>query len=209
MRLAPQWLHPRGFGFPGSLVDSATLGSSGGQGAVSPGGRATPRMSIRGFTLLELTVVMLIAGILLAFSVPRLGPLTGRDLNVSCRRLSATVKYLFHRATVRRTIYRLTYDLKDNAYWVTYRNEDLEFVTDPSVLSRKVTLPREISFEDIVIVGRGRFTEGEVQTHFFPKGWVDETLVHLKDERGRQASVHILPLSARTKIYERYVEPTS
>ena len=209
MRLAPRWWHPRSFGFQGSLADSTTPASSGRQGTVSPEGHAKPRMSTRGFTLLELTVVMLIAGILLAFSIPRLGPLTGRDLNVSCRRLSATVKYLLHRATVRRTIYRLTYDLKDNTYWVTYRNEDLEFVSDSSVLSRKVTLPREVSFEDIVIVGKGKFTEGEVQTHFFPKGWVDETLVHLKDKRGHQASVHILPLSARTKIYERYVEPTS
>ena len=165
--------------------------------------------STRGFTLIELTMVILIMGILLAFSIPRLGHLTGRNLSLSCRRLSATVTYLLHRATVKRTIYRLNYNLKTGEYWVTYRDENLEFVTDPSGPARKAKLPRDVSFEDIALVGRGIFTEGEVQTHFFPKGWVDETFVHIKDARGRQASVHILPLSARTKIYEEYVEPAS
>ena len=170
---------------------------------------ARERASVRGFTLLELTMVILIVGIVLSISIPRLGHLTSHNLNVSCRRLSATVKYLLHRATVKRTIYRLNYDLKANEYWITYRDENLEFVKDSSVLSRRVTLPKDVSFEDILIIGRGKITEGEVQTHFFPKGWVDETFVHLKDARGRQASIHILPLAARTKIYERYVEPSS
>lgn len=165
-------------------------------------------ITITGFTLIEITLVILIMGILLALSIPRLGSLTGHNLKVSCRRLSATAKHLFHRSTVKRTIYRLNYDLKRNEYWITYRDETLEFVGDSSPLSRRVRLPKDVYFEDITIVGRGKFFEGEVQTHFFPKGWVDETLVHLKDARGRQASIHILPLSARTKIYDKYVEPS-
>jgi general secretion pathway protein H len=174
-----------------------------------PQGHLQGNPTIRGFTLIELTMVILIIGILLAFSIPRVGHLTGRNLNIGCRRLSGTVKYLFHRATVTRTIYRLNYDIKANQYWVTYRNENLEFVKDSSTLTRKTRLPKDVSFEDIVIIGRGKFQEGEIQTHFFPKGWVEETLVHLRDARGRQASVHILPLSARIRIYEEYVEPTS
>jgi len=164
---------------------------------------------ITGFTLVELTIVILIFGILLALSIPRLGHLTGHNLKVGCRRLSGTATYLFHRATVGRTIYRLNFDLKANEYWVTYQDESLEFVEDPSTLARKVKLPRDVSLVDVVIPGRGTFREGEVQTHFFPKGWVEETLVHLKDARGRQASIHILPLSARVRIYDNYVEPSN
>ncbi|NIS68431.1 MAG: prepilin-type N-terminal cleavage/methylation domain-containing protein, partial [Proteobacteria bacterium] len=74
-----------------------------------------------GFTLLELTVVLLILGILLALSIPRLGYLTGQNLSVTSRRISGTVRYLFHQSTLNRTIYRLNYDLKKNEYWVTYR----------------------------------------------------------------------------------------
>ena len=165
------------------------------------------RAASRGFTLVELTLVILIMGILLALSIPKLGNLTGHNLHVSCRRLAATMKYILHRATVRHTVYRLNYDLKTQEYWVTYRDENLEFVRDASSFARNAKLPQDVSFEDVVIVGRGKYREGEVQTHFFPKGWVDETLVHLRDGRGRQASLHILPLSARIKIYENYVEP--
>jgi hypothetical protein len=31
----------------------------------------------------------------------------------------------------------------------------------------------------------------------------------LRDSRGRQTSIHILPLSARVIIYDEYVEPHS
>jgi general secretion pathway protein H len=167
------------------------------------------KIPLAGFTLIELTMVILIMGALLAFSIPKLGNLTEHNLDLSCRRLSSTVRYLLDRATVKRTIYRLNYDLKTHEYWITYRDDNLEFVADPSGPGRRVKLPRDVSFEDIVLVGTGTFAEGEVQTHFFPKGWVDETVVHLRDARGHQASVHILPLSARTKIYDEYVEPAT
>lgn len=209
MNRTPQFLYSHCHSSVGRVVDSNGHGLRGHEIAVTSKGPIRNNATIRGFTLLELTMVILIMGILLALSIPRLGHLTGRNLTVGCRRLSGTVKYLFHRATVRRTIYRLNYDLKANEYWVTYRDENLEFVRDSSAQARKVRLPRDVSFEDIVIPGRGKFKEGEVQTHFFPKGWVEETLVHLKDARGRQASIHILPLSARIKIYEKYVEPSS
>jgi prepilin-type N-terminal cleavage/methylation domain-containing protein len=209
MDWAPRFLHSRHHNSEGCVVDSHDHGLPGHDRAITSKGLVRKNTTPRGFTLVELTMVILIMAVLLAVSIPRLGPLTGHNLNVGCRRLSGTVKYLFHRATVRRTIYRLNYDLKANEYWVTYRDENLEFVGDPSVLTRKVKLPRDVSFEDIVILGRGMFREGQIQTHFFPKGWVEETLVHLKDARGRQASIHILPLSARVKIYERYVEPSS
>jgi len=164
---------------------------------------------ITGFTLIELTIVILVLAIFLGLSIPRLGHLTRHNLRVGCRRLSGTAKYLFHRATVRRTIYRLNFNLKTNEYWVTFQNADLEFVEDSSVLTRKVKLPRDVSFEDIVIVGRGIFREEEARTHFFPKGWVEETFIHLKDATGRKASIHILPLSAKVRIYDSYVEPSS
>lgn len=154
-------------------------------------------------------MVLLIVAILLAFSIPRLGNLTEYNLRVACRRLAGTAKYLFHRSTVKRTIYRLNFDLKGNEYWVTFQNENLEFVSDSSSLARRVRLPRGISFEDVVIPGRGRFSGEEVRTHFFPKGWVEETFIHLRDSRGRQATVHILPLSASVRIDDRYVEPGS
>jgi general secretion pathway protein H len=179
------------------------------QGVVASGVLIRKNVNVKAFTLVEITIVILIMGILLALSVPRLGSLTGHNLRVSCRRLSGTARFLFHRATVRRTIYRLNFDLKANEYWITYQDEDLEFVTDSSTLARKVRLPKDVTFEDIVIIGRGKFDVGDVKTHFFPKGWVEETLVHLKDARGRQASIHILPLSARVKIFDEYVEPSS
>lgn len=209
MNLPPRCVHAHSYRSKRCVASSARHGLKGRQRAVPRKVLICNTPLIRGFTLVELTIVILIIAIVLAFSIPRLGHVTGYNLNVGSRRLSGTVKYLFHRATVTRTIYRLNYDLKANEYYVTYQDENLEFVSDPSALARRVKLPRDVSFEDIVILGRGKFDEEEVHTHFFPKGWVEETLIHLKDTRGRRASIHILPLSARVKIYDTYVEPSS
>ncbi len=209
MNVTPRCVHSHSCRSERCVAGSNRYGLKARQRAVPRTGLICNNALLRGFTLVELAIVILIIAIVLGFSIPRLGHLTGHNLNVGCRRLSGTVKYLFHRATVTRTIYRLNYDLKANEYYVTYQDENLEFVSDPSALARKVKLPRDVVFEDIVILGRGKFDENEVHTHFFPKGWVEETLVHLKDARGRRASIHILPLSARVKIYDTYVEPSS
>ena len=104
------------------------------------------RLNLRreGFTLLELAMVVLIMGIVMAFAIPRLGSLTDHNLTVSCRRLSGTVRYLMHRSTVHRTIYRLNCDFKTNDYWITYREKNLEFVEDPSVLAQRIKLPSQL-----------------------------------------------------------------
>src|SRR5262245_35949655 len=72
-----------------------------------------------GFTLLELSLVMFIIGLLLTIVVPRLGDLSGTRLESSARRLAALARYLNGEAAFKSQLYRLNYDLDKRAYWVS------------------------------------------------------------------------------------------
>src|SRR5262249_33877362 len=72
-----------------------------------------------GFTLLELSLVLFILGLLVAVVVPRLGDLRGARLESSARRLAALVRYLNGEAAFSSQLYRLNYDLDKQAYWVS------------------------------------------------------------------------------------------
>lgn len=159
-----------------------------------------------GLTLIELSAVLLILAVLLTFLTPKLRDLTEYHIKSSSRRLASTIKYLFNEAAIRHTYYRLNYDLKRGEYWVTYLDEGKEFKEDPSVLSSRVRLPGGIHFEDIVTQHRGKVYDGEAFTQFFPNGWVEETIIHLGDKRGRHYSLLVMPLTGKVRIYDRYVE---
>ena len=160
----------------------------------------------RGFTLIEVSVFLLIVAVLLAFVTPRFRALTEYELKSSSRRLAGTIRYLFNEAVIRHNHYRLNYDLKKDEYWVTYLDEAKEFKEDPSILSSRVRLPGTIHFEDIVTQHRGKVYEGETFTQFFPNGWAEETIIHLGDTRERHYSLLVMPLTGKVRIYDRYVE---
>ena len=159
-----------------------------------------------GVTLIELSAVLLVLAVLLAFLTPTFRDLTEYHIKSSSRRLASTIKYLFDEAAFRHAHYRLNYDLNKEEYWVSSSDDGKEFKEDPSVLSTRVRLPGSIYFEDIVTQGRGKVYDGETFTQFFRQGWVEETIIHLADERGRHYSLLIMPLTGKVRIYDRYVE---
>jgi prepilin-type N-terminal cleavage/methylation domain-containing protein len=163
-----------------------------------------------GFTLLELAVVLLIVGLLITVAVPRFPDLTGARLESSARRLAALVRYLSGEAAFRSHLYRLHYDLDQQSYWVTVLTtvqDTAEFIVDEAPLSRPVQLPPSIMFADVRVPDVGRVNRGQVYTHFYPHGYIDPTVIHLRDQSSRVLTVVIPPLTGEARIYEGYVEP--
>ncbi|MBI3303659.1 MAG: prepilin-type N-terminal cleavage/methylation domain-containing protein [Deltaproteobacteria bacterium] len=165
--------------------------------------------SLKGFTLLELSVVLFIIGLLVAVAFPRLGDLGGARLDSSARRLAALARYLNGEAAFSSQLYRLNYDLDQRTYWVTVltaHNGTAEFMADPSPLSRPVQLPPSITFADVQAPSIGRVSTGRVYTHFYPHGYADPTVIHLRDQHSRIVTVTIPPLTGEARVYEGYVD---
>jgi prepilin-type N-terminal cleavage/methylation domain-containing protein len=82
-----------------------------------------------GFSLVELSIVILIISFVLLLTIPRFGAvLVGQRLNSTGHLITGMVRYLNDQATAKRRTYRLNYRFQDGEIWVTYLDDDGEFI---------------------------------------------------------------------------------
>lgn len=158
-----------------------------------------------GFTLIELTIVVLLLGLFSVLVVPRL-PGVGEDgLKSSSRRIAGTVKYFFNEAALTGRPHRLEYNLDGGTFRVRRIEADGE-VVELGGTGREQRLRGDVRFKDIVIPARGSFSHGEVTTMIQPVGWLEETVVHLEEEEGRAMTLRIMPFTGTTEVFDGYRE---
>ena len=172
-------------------------------------GRADLERRSAGFTLLELSIVLVIFAIAASFVIPRLRDSDSVALTASATRLSTTVRYLYEESALRGRPMRLNLDLDEHAYWITVLGDDpdeAEFVPDGTALSRPTALPQAVAFADVVLPALGTVKEGQVFAQFLPDGWADPLVVHLINRRNEYATLAVDPLTGRTRVGEGYIE---
>ena len=156
-----------------------------------------------GFTLIELTVVVLLISL---FAVSGLTLLINRDrgdLQASARRLAGVTKYLFNEAALSGREQRLVYDLDEGRYRAQELDETGELI-DAEDLGRTAKLRSGIRFTDVTVSGRGLFSSGEVTVRIHPSGWLEETVVHLASAAGDELTLRINPLTGSAEIFDGY-----
>lgn len=160
----------------------------------------------RGFTLLEISLVLLIFAVVLSFAMPRLRDPGRMELRSHVRRLATKIRFLRSEAILTGRTYRMNYDLDSQRYWASTDDVSGDTVDDFSQtgpLARPVTLPDTVAFSDIVLEGAGRLDQGEVYTRFFPDGTVDTTVVHM--DNGLEAyTVVVWPFTGKVSRFEGY-----
>ena len=160
----------------------------------------------RGFTFIELAVVLLILGIVLALAFPALHSLSSNDLKLTARHMIRTVYFLANRAAVTKRTYRLHYDLDRHEYWASVRSESGEFVPVSATTVTRKSLPESVRFEGVDTLRQGKITLGKAHTDFYPVGRIDKTVLHLIDKNERALTLVLNPLTGRVKVYEGYLE---
>ncbi len=161
----------------------------------------------RGFTLIELTVVIALSGLVALLVIPRFyeGLFSG-GMKSAIRELSLVIEALRSESSMTRRPHRLYFDLKKGAYWPAVMEGSGEFVRiSTSILSER-HLPKGISFRDIVSPKEGKIREGESSMNFLPSGVTDEMAIHLESKEGEVYTLMVMPLTGRMRIYDRYVE---
>jgi general secretion pathway protein H len=162
-----------------------------------------------GFTLIEVALVLLIMGVVLALMVPRLRDPAHTELVSHARRLAVTLRFVRHEAILNGRTYRLNYDLNEQRYWVTSsegEDESGSFVNETGVLVKPVTFPPPLAFSDIFLPWTaGQVREGQGFTNFYPDGVVDLTLVHL--DNGQEAYTLLIdPITGHVSVAAGYHE---
>lgn len=164
------------------------------------------------FTLLELAVVLLIIGLVLAIAMPHFGAFQGAELRTEARRLAARSHYLYEEAGAQKVLLRLNLDLDHSTYFVTRLDP---FAAEPSFKPESgpaggvATMPADVHLRDVWVAGGGLYRNGIVRCQFYPGGIADAAVIHLLDRNGDVITVGIDPFSGDVAIISGDLSPAA
>jgi len=162
-----------------------------------------------GFTLIELTVIIVILSVVALLVIPRLPFAHEGNLKASARTFAATLRYLEDRAIATKNYYRLRISLVDGLMEVTRVIPDNEEVAVTDVLLNRLALREGVGIADITTSRLGKQTEGKAALDFSPLGSDEFVVIHLKSEDGKNHyTVALYPGSGRVTVSEGYQEGT-
>lgn len=180
------------------------------------------RATSDGFTLIELTLVVLIVGILLSIVAPRLSILGGERLDAAARRIAVLISYLHDEAALRGRIYKLSFDLDTGSYRVEVqapfaaraapagagldqdaRSGDTapEFAVRWDPYARSGTLPQGVTLESIATADAVR-TSGTTEIYFLPEDALENVTIRLAGQSGRVLELGVDGITGRVDISE-------
>jgi prepilin-type N-terminal cleavage/methylation domain-containing protein len=158
--------------------------------------------SQKGFTLWELTIVILLVGIFATLTVPILNHYGRDDLAWSARRIAGTAQFLFNEAAISGREHQLCLEFKENRLAVKVLERDLEAV-ELERWGNRLDLPEGVRIRDVRIAGRGSFSTGSATIRFFPGGYLEESLIHLSRE-SKVLTLRFNPFTGATEVREGY-----
>jgi prepilin-type N-terminal cleavage/methylation domain-containing protein len=155
------------------------------------------RRSERGFTLIEVTMVMVIVGVILAFVIPSLDNISPKyALRAAVRDVASTIDLARGSAAGKGRMHAIRYDLANGVYQLfTPGGSDDEPYGQgpgpwhlwPAGASRQ--LPRGVRFRAIEPLGARALESGELAVRFDPLSLEGSHIVVLEGEGGKMWSV--------------------
>jgi len=167
--------------------------------------RTSTRETSDGFTLVELTLVLLILGIMLSLAVPRLSLIGEAQLDSAARRMAATISYLHDEAALRGRTYKMTLDLDADSYLVDVQApyahgeaaEHFAALWDP--YAEPSTMPPEV---DLVSVETAvsTHTSGTAEVFFAPEMSLGGVTVTLQGDSGRTVELAVDGVTGNVRV---------
>ena len=191
-------------------------------------------LSNKGFTLIEVMVVVGLIGLIMAFAIPNVGSALKINLSNSTRSIAAAIRTAHDESILSGKLYRLAFDLDKQEYWVevndsnkrvlrteeqekelikkgVLKEEDIkkeqsQFVLAKKIHKKKQSLPKGVKIISIFNArNKNSNTTGINYIHFFPHGFVEKGIFYFKDSYDREATLMIQSASGKSTIFERKV----
>lgn len=158
-----------------------------------------------GFTLIEISIVILLMGFLLSLTVPAIRDnfLTD-DLKTASRKLIATINYIKNRSISDYEDYLLVIDVEKGKYW--YESEYMSETELDEAKKKVIKIPEGIQIEDIHFKDSEKIFTGEAIIRFTKKGYNRFTLIHIRSKEGEKFTFLIRPFLGRVKLIEDYAD---
>jgi general secretion pathway protein H len=163
-------------------------------------------MNRRGFTLIEIAVVMAIIGMVLMLVIPRLPATDSENLKISARTLASTLRYVQNRAATGRTTYYLRMEPgTDSVKILEAASDGSEKMPDDPLLQKR-TVKEGIIVADVTIPRLGKINDGQLRLDVAAGGLRDFVVIHLRSADNRFWTVMAFPASGKVKVYDGYRE---
>ena len=160
---------------------------------------------IKGFTLIELIVVISLISIMLFFAIPRFqsNVLSDSTKEVS-RWILLKIPNVKERAVREQKRYILHVSLDANRLWITHEAMLQEALQSAETNGYK--LPEDIKLLDVEYPDQEKISVGQADIYFNEKGYSDKAIIHLENDDNEKFSFLIEPFLLRVRLYNRYAE---
>jgi prepilin-type N-terminal cleavage/methylation domain-containing protein len=155
----------------------------------------------KGYTFIELTVVVLLIGLMFALTIPRFRyAILTDNLKSTSRKLVGTIKNLRSQAFREHKNFVLHFDLESNRFWI----DSTDMTKEERVFAREKasSLPEDVRVLGVRFGTKGKNMDGEAAIRFDKKGYVQQSVISLGSENGREFSIVLSPFLSRIKILE-------
>lgn len=163
-------------------------------------------MNRRGFTLIEIVVVLAIIAMVMLLVIPRLPSSESENLKISARTLAATLRYMQERAATARTTYYLRLEPGTDVVKVLEAAADGSEKEPGDPLLQQRPVKEGIVVADVVIPRLGRVNDGQLRLEIGMGGLRDFTVIHLRSPDGSFWTVMAFPSGGKVKVYQGYQE---
>ena len=164
----------------------------------------TMRNGKRGFTLIELVVVMTLMGLMLFYTLPRFDEAMTLDKSRKFSRwLILKTKTLKEKALQEKKRYTLHIGMDSGKVWVSDAS-----MSEEALLSMEENghdIPEDLRVVGVEYPEKGQISAGTADICFYKDGYSDKVLIHLEDDDSNQTTFLIEPFLSKVKIYEEHV----
>lgn len=158
----------------------------------------------KGFTLIELTVVVFLATIMLLIAVPRVrDAVLTDDLQSTVNRLTNTARELRGEAVREQIDYILHVDISKNHLWATTADATPE--AKDEIKKKAPRLPGDVKIADVYYFDHEKRSDEEAQIVFSKKGYIQPTVIHLTSGE-RFFTIIFHPFLQTIETHDRYMD---
>lgn len=162
--------------------------------------------SRQGFTLLELVIVCVLITISLAFSLPSFRQaLVVDQLAASSRQVIALIREVRLLAAQEQQPYLIHFDLDRKKIWFQPDIPGSEEGKEQISSQPGIEFPPSVRLQDIQTATTEKKQGGEVAIWINKQGYMEQTILHLADDRNNIISLVISPFLSTIKAHDTYV----
>jgi general secretion pathway protein H len=156
----------------------------------------------RGFTLLEMVVVVAIMGLIVALALPGLGDGLRRwRLQAAVREFATLAKFTRNQAVAGRTSLSMILDRSRSVYWLD--RPEAGVPTPEQAMERGIrvyALPATIRFGAISVGGGDPGLE-RIPILFYPRGSSTGGEIQIRDDRGRTYAITVDTMTGQSRVH--------